>query len=90
MGRISEEGSPGLDAAAAPGAVQGGAMIHMGHCYRENLCVDCDSEDCIFAGNIEADCPALKCLNPDKECKDCEFLKEYVAKWREVKDDGDT
>ena len=57
-------------------------MIHMGPCYRKNLCVDCDSKICGHAGDPGADCPAPKCLHPDKECEDCELLKEYVAKWR--------
>ena len=57
-------------------------MIYMGPCYRNNLCVDCDSKICGHAGNPEADCPVRWCKNPKKECKDCELLKEYVDKWR--------
>lgn len=57
-------------------------MIYIGPCYRKNLCVDCDSEICVHAGDPEADCPDWKCLRPHKECKDCELLKEYIDKWR--------
>lgn len=57
-------------------------MIYIGLCHRKNLCVDCDSPICGHAGDITADCPAWRCQHPDKECKDCELLKEYVDKWR--------
>ncbi len=58
-------------------------MIYMGVCHRDKtLCVDCDSEDCVLAGDIESDCPAWVCQQPEKRCEDCELLKEYVAKWR--------
>ncbi len=57
-------------------------MISISPCYRENLCVDCDSKTCLKAGDPEADCPVWKCLYPDKECKGCELLKGYVDKWR--------
>ena len=68
---------------AAPGAVQGGAMINMVVCHRDKtLCVDCDSDDCVLAGDIESDCPAWVCQRPEKRCEDCELLKEYVDKWR--------
>lgn len=57
-------------------------MISMGPCYRKNLCVDCDSPICGHAGDPEADCPAWVCQHPEKECEECELLKEYVDKWR--------
>lgn len=57
-------------------------MIHLGPCYRKNLCVDCDSQICGHAGDITADCPVQWCRSTEIECKDCELLKEYVAKWR--------
>lgn len=62
-------------------------MINMGVCHRDKkLCVDCDDEDCVLAGDIESDCPAWMCQHPDKECKDCELLMEYVDKWRREHD----
>lgn len=69
------------------GGEEGKAMIYMGPCYRNNLCVDCDSEICGHAGDITADCPAWKCLHPDKECKDCDFLRDYVEAWRREHDE---
>ena len=58
-------------------------MIHMEICHRDKtLCVDCDSDDCVLAGDIESDCPAWVCQQPEKRCEDCELLKEYVDKWR--------
>lgn len=57
-------------------------MIGMGLCYRDNLCIDCDSEDCGLAGDITADCPAWRCQHTDKKCEDCELLKDYVDTWR--------
>ena len=58
------------------------SMVHLGPCYRKNLCVDCDSEICGHAGVPEADCPLLVCKRPELECKDCDILKEYVDAYR--------
>ena len=57
-------------------------MVHLGPCYRKNLCVDCDSEICGHAGVPEADCPLWVCKHPELECKDCDILKEYVEAYR--------
>ena len=47
-------------------------------CKRPIFCADCDDPRCIFAGNIEADCPKWVCdNNPSMDCENCEFLKEY-------------
>ena len=58
------------------------SMVHLGPCYRKNLCVDCDSEICGHAGVPEADCPLWVCRRPELECKDCDILKEYVEAYR--------
>ena len=53
-------------------------MIDFSECTRTNFCVDCDDPHCIFAGDIEADCPKWKCdNNPIMDCERCEFLKKY-------------
>ena len=57
-------------------------MVHLGPCYRKNLCVDCDSEICGHAGIPGADCPLWVCKHPELECKDCDILKEYVEAYR--------
>lgn len=63
-------------------------MIHMGPCYRKNLCVDCDSEICAHAGKAEADCPKWRCDTPEIKCEDCKFLKDYVENYRKAISDG--
>ena len=57
-------------------------MVTINTCYRNSLCVDCEADDCVFAGCIEADCPKWKCDNPTMDCETCEFLKEYVKEIR--------
>ena len=52
-------------------------MVDINRCTRKNYCVDCDDPDCLLAGEVEADCPKLKCDNPSMDCENCEFLKEY-------------
>lgn len=61
-------------------------MIYMGPCHRKNLCVDCDSEICGHAGEPEADCPAWECQRPGTECRNCDFLQDYVEAWRREHD----
>ena len=56
-------------------------MVDFSECTRTNFCVDCDDPHCIFAGDVEADCPKWKCdNNPIMDCERCEFLKEYKRK----------
>lgn len=58
-------------------------MLNLSVCNRDNLCVDCDSETCLRAGDIGADCPKWKCDNPNgSDCEDCAFIKEFVEEMR--------
>lgn len=54
-------------------------MLEMKECKRDNLCVDCDDERCLHAGQAIADCPKYHCDNPNgiQECDKCDFLKEF-------------
>ena len=53
-------------------------MVTIDECTRTNFCVDCDDPNCLFAGEVEADCPKWECDNtPTMDCENCEFLKEY-------------
>lgn len=76
----------GMDAVTR--TVQGGAMRLIGRqmilkvCEKTCLCVDCDSKDCSFAGDLEADCPAWRCPYPGTKCEDCVMLRKSVENWR--------
>lgn len=54
-------------------------MLQIDECERENLCVDCNNNECLHAGQIIADCPKYHCDNPKgiHECEKCDFIKEY-------------
>lgn len=57
--------------------------VTMSLCGRKNLCVDCDSNTCLKAGDIGADCPKWRCDNNVLgNCDNCEFIKEYVEEVR--------
>ena len=52
-----------------------------GVCRRQNLCVDCDDNECVFAGHIEADCPEYDCKHFGA-CDKCWFVHRYIADMR--------
>ena len=58
-------------------------MIKLSECTRQNLCVDCDSTDCLHARSLIADCPKYHCDRPSDQIEDCEscaFLRDYQEK----------
>lgn len=59
-------------------------MVKISECHRNNLCVDCDSETCLGAGDPGADCPKWKCDMPSgTTCENCSFIKDYQRLMRE-------
>ena len=59
-------------------------MSRLLDCKRDNLCVDCDKEDCLHHGKIMPDCPKYDCDNePLYDCENCEFIKQYQQDYRE-------
>lgn len=59
-------------------------MLNLSVCNRDNLCVDCDSEKCILAGEIMSDCPKYHCDNDMiHDCEHCEFIRELQEEMRE-------
>lgn len=62
-------------------------MLKIRLCTRDNLCVDCDNEKCIGAGQIESDCPKWICTEAG-DCENCTFIKDYITsrkKWEGYK-----
>ena len=58
-------------------------MILLGECYRNNLCVDCDSETCYGAGKKESDCPLYHCPFPGLDCEsECSFIDGFIEEMR--------
>lgn len=55
-------------------------MFKLQECDKKILCVDC-KEDCIFAGEISADCPKFHCRN-NYHCDSCNFIKKYQEEIR--------
>ena len=55
-------------------------MFTLNRCTRHNLCIDCDSPDCLHAGKLIADCPKYTCDSED--CDRCEFIKEFQEDMR--------
>lgn len=48
-------------------------------CNKLSLCVDCDSDTCIHAGSLMADCPKHYCDNIKiDDCENCDWMKEYI------------
>lgn len=59
--------------------------VTISECTRQNLCVDCDNEECWFCGKPEADCPVYQCKYPEyfDDCAKCPLLKRYQKEMRE-------
>ena len=55
--------------------------LQMKGCIRDNLCVDCDNDRCIFQGKKESDCPKWRC-DKGTDCEHCEFIDEFISKMR--------
>lgn len=54
--------------------------MRIAECKKQNLCIDCEDENCFLARKIESDCPKHTCLNYD--CKNCDFIKDYQKTMR--------
>ena len=62
--------------------------LQMKECTRDNLCVDCDNDHCIFQGKKESDCPKWRCDMPKgTECERCEFIDEFILEMRKGKNE---
>ena len=48
-------------------------------CERENTCYQCDDEECIKRGDIEADCRLIICHRGGK-CFECEYNENNRGK----------
>lgn len=58
-------------------------MLKISECHSNNLCVDCDNEECLHCGDISADCPKYHCDNDIMlDCNHCEFIKNYQKEYR--------
>lgn len=58
-------------------------MLKIKTCHRQNTCVNYNNNECLHAGNIEADCPKYHCDNKiAQDCKNCEFIKQHIAAMR--------
>ena len=53
-------------------------------CRRRNLCVDCDDQSCPKRGHIISDCPKWVCDECKKDCRECEFIRDYQREMRRV------
>lgn len=59
--------------------------VKVTECTRNNLCVDCDNEECWFSGTIIADCPKYRCdriAELFEDCESCAFIKRFQADMR--------
>lgn len=58
-------------------------MLSLKDCTRNNLCVDCDEEECLHHGSTMADCPKYGCDNDSRfDCENCDFIKKYQEERR--------
>ena len=54
-------------------------IMSLGTCTRHIPCSTCDDPNCIFAGELDADCPAYPCQSTvPYDCENCDFLKHYL------------
>lgn len=61
-------------------------MTTIRECTKNNLCVDCAEVNCIFQGQLIADCPKYHCDRGElgfEHCESCTFLREYAKSQRE-------
>ncbi len=55
-------------------------------CTRDNFCFECDNKNCVFCGDIGAECPKYKCDMPEPmryECEKCPWIRNYINKLKE-------
>lgn len=60
-------------------------MLKFKECRRQNTCLDCTDEKCIFVGSKEAECPKWQCNN-NHDCDNCSFIDEYIEEERKYYD----
>lgn len=56
-------------------------MIKITDCTRKTTCYDCDNEQCIYYGDLTADCPKWVCDN-NLDCENCEFIDWFIEEER--------
>ena len=62
--------------------------MEINECTRDNLCVDCDDDRCIFQAKKESDCPKWRCDMPKGiDCEHCEFIDEFISEMRKGKNE---